>query len=347
MAKLKEVAALAGVSASTVSRTLSAPHLVNAVTRERVERAVAALDYLPHGAARALRSNRSGSIGAVLPALSNELYSAGTDALQQVLETRGYTLLVTSYHYDTALELSAVRTLLQRGVDGLVLVGRQHDPALYAQIAKRRVPYVLAWAWDGVDDHPAVGYSNRRASAALAAHLLELGHLHFAMISGPLARSDRARDRVAGVRETLAEHGLALRPTHLVETEYALAAGREAMERLLGVRPRPTAVVCGNDLLAIAAIAACRDAGLAVPGDVSVAGFGDMEIASLRSPALTTIRSPIAEIGAAAGEQILARIAGDAAPDRVAFEAELIVRASTGPAPRRGRRAAAQTDASG
>lgn len=163
MVNLKQVAALAGVSAATVSRTLSAPHLVNAKTRERVERAIAALDYLPHGAARALRSNRTGSIGAALPALNNELYAAGTDALQQVLESRGSTLLVTSYRYDPTVEVGSVRTLLERGVDGLVLVGRQHDPALYDRIARRRVPYVLAWALDETGDHPAVGYSNRKA----------------------------------------------------------------------------------------------------------------------------------------------------------------------------------------
>ena len=337
MVNLKEVAALAGVSAATVSRTLSAPHLVNAKTRERVERAIAELDYLPHGAARALRSNRTGSIGAVVPALNNELYASGTDALQQILETRGYTLLVTSYHYDTAVEVSSVRTLLQRGVDGLVLVGRQHDPALHAQIARRHVPCVLAWALDDVGDHPAVGYSNRKASAKLARHLLDLGHVHFAMISGPLERSDRARDRVEGVRMTLATRGLALRPTHLVEAAYTLAAGREAMIRLIAVRPRPTAVICGNDLVAVAAIAACREQGLDVPGDVSIAGFGNMEIATMQSPALTTIRSPIAAIGEAVGVQILARIAGEDVPSTVEFEAELVVRESTGPAPRQSR----------
>ena len=342
MVNLKEVAALAGVSAATVSRTLSAPHLVNARTRERVERAIAELDYLPHGPARALRSNRTGSIGAVVPALNNELYASGTDALQQVLEGRGYTLLVTSYHYDTAVEVRSVRTLLQRGVDGLVLVGRQHDPALFAQIARRRVPYVLAWALDDTGDHPSVGYSNREASAKLARHLLDLGHAHFAVISGPLERSDRARDRVEGVRATLATRGLALRPTHLVETTYSLPAGREAMLRLLDVRPRPTAVICGNDLVAVAAIDACREQGLDVPHDVSIAGFGAMEIAALRSPSVTTIRSPVAAIGEAAGVQILARIAGEGRSSKVEFEAELVVRGSTGPAPRRARAATAR-----
>jgi len=341
MVNLKAVAALAGVSAATVSRTLSAPHLVNAKTRMRVERAIVELDYLPHGAARALRSNRTGSIGAVVPALNNELYAAGTDALQQILEARGYTLLVTSYHYDTAVEVASVRTLLQRGVDGLVLVGRQHDPALYAQITRRRVPYLLAWALDDTGDHPAVGYSNRQASASLARHLLDLGHVHFAMISGPLARSDRARDRVEGVRDTLAARGLALRPTHLVETTYLLATGRQAMKRLLAVRPRPTAVICGNDLLAVAAIAACADQGLDVPRDISVAGFGNMEIAALQSPPLTTIRSPIAAIGEAAAKQMLACLAGEDVPSKVEFEAELIVRASTGPIQRRTRPAKA------
>jgi len=339
MVNLKEVAALAGVSAATVSRTLSAPHLVNAKTRARVERAIAELDYLPHGAARALRSNRTGSIGAVVPALNNELYASGIDALQRILEARGYTLLVTSYHYDTVVEVGSVRTLLQRGVDGLVLVGRQHDPALYAQIARRRVPYVLSWALDDVGEHPAVGYSNRKASAKLARHLLDLGHVHFAMISGPLERSDRARDRVDGVREALSTRGLALRPTHLLEAAYTLPAGSDAMRRLLAVRPRPTAVICGNDLVAVAAIAACREHGLDVPRDVSIAGFGNMEIAALQSPALTTIRSPIAAIGAAAGKQILARIAGEDAPPKVEFEAELVVRASTASAPRHPRSA--------
>lgn len=333
MSKLREVAALAGVSAATVSRTLSVPHLVNARTRERVEQAIAKLDYLPNGAARALKSNRTGSIGAVIPALNNELYAAGIDALQGVLEGHGYTLLVTSYRYDSSVELDAVRSLLQRGVDGLMLVGRQHDAGLYDQIARRDVPYVLTWAADGVVDRPAIGYSNQAASARLARHLLALGHRRFAMISGPLARSDRARDRVTGVRDELARDGLALRPTHLLETSYSVAGGREAMQRLLGLRPRPTAVICGNDLIAAAAIATCHDAAVTVPADLSIAGFGSMDALSLQRPTLTTIRSPIAAIGAAAGEELIARIEGRPSRDRVEFIAELVIGQSTGPVP--------------
>jgi LacI family transcriptional regulator len=330
---LKQVAALAGVSAATVSRAISAPERVNALTRRRIEDALAALDYVPNGTARALRTRRTRSIGALVPAFNNELYSVGIESLQEVLEAAGYTLLLTCHRYDSALELRSTRTLLERGIDGLVMVGMQHDPELFSLIRRRQLPYVLTWAWNETLQHPTVGYSNAKAAAKLVEHLLELGHRELAVISGPLQRSDRVRDRVAGIQRKLSVRALAVRDSHLIECDYTIASAKQAMHRVLALEPRPTAVMCGNDLLAVAAVTVCHEAGIAVPEEMSIVGFGDMDVARLHVPRLTTIRSPIAEIGAAAGRQLLARLAGSDPPLQQEFEAEIIVGHSSGPAP--------------
>jgi LacI family transcriptional regulator len=333
MISLKQVAALAGVSASTVSRAISSPERVNALTRQRIEEALAALDYVPNGTARALRTRRTRSIGALVPAFNNELYSLGVESLQQVLEAAGYTLLLTCHRYDLALELRSTRSLLERGIDGLVMVGLQHDPELFSLIRRRELPYVLTWAWDETLQHPTVGYSNAKAAAKLVEHLLALGHRELAVITGPLARSDRLRDRLRGIQRTLSNRALGVRETHIIEAEYAIASAQHAMRRVLALEPRPTAVMCSNDLLAVAALAACQEAGVAVPDQISIVGFGDMDVARLHVPRLTTIRSPIAEIGAAAGRQLLARLAGFDPPLQQEFDADIIVGQSSAPPP--------------
>ncbi len=332
-ASVRDVARLAGVSISTVSRALNAPEIVEAQTLLRVENAIRVLRYVPQGAGRALRSRRSFTIGAIVPSLDNAFFSNATNALQEVLDRHGYTLLIASHRYDSDAEVRITRSLLERGAEGLVFVGADHDPEMFALLAQMAVPYVLTWAVDPSGRHPYVGFDNRAAMGRLTRHLVDLGHRQFGVISAPTAGNDRARERVLGIRATLQGHGLALDPKHLVELPISLGGGQEGMKRLLDGRARPTAVICINDVLAVGAIAQCRVSGLTVPGDVSVAGFGDMEIAALHSPGITTVRSPTLEMGRAAADILVARLEGTPVETHVELEAPLVVRASTAAPP--------------
>jgi LacI family transcriptional regulator len=329
-ARLADVARAAGVSLSTASRALADARLVHERTREKVRKAAAMLGYLPHGAARALATRRSRTIGAVFPPVDNPIFAAATQALAHELAARGYTLLLATHEYDPGGELAAARALLERGVDGLVLVGMDHHPDLYRMLAQSGVPYELAWSIDPSGYQHCIGVAHRLASIRLTQHLLDLGHREFAAIAGSTARNDRARDRLAGTREALASHGLELAPERVIETAFSLGHGQRALRDLLERAPGFTAVVCGNDLLAIGALHECARRGIEVPRQMSVAGFDDIEMAAVATPPLTTVRVPAADIGRLAAERMLARLAGVHVAAVEELRAELIVRGSTG-----------------
>ena len=341
-ARLQDVARAAGVSLATASRSLGSPELVLAETRERVRRAAAMLGYVPHGAARALASRRSRTIGAVLPTIDNPIFASATQALARSLARASYTLLLASDEYDPRMEVSATRALIERGVDGLVLVGLDHPPELFHAIGQASVPYELLWTLDGGRFHHCIGFDNREASGRSARHLLELGHRRFAVLSGELEHNDRARDRVTGARDALAARGVKLAADRVVETPFSLRGGRQGLRTLwqrLG-REGFTALVCGNDLIALGALIECAAQGVGVPQDISVVGFDDIELSAEFTPALTTMHVPSGDIGRIAAERLLARLAGKRVPRVHPIEVELVVRESTGrvPARRRSRR---------
>lgn len=333
-ARLSDVARAAGVSLSTASRALSDPRLVHPLTREKVDDAVRMLGYVPHGAARALASRRSRTVGAVVPTLDNPIFAHSIQALQRTLGEAGYTLLLASHEYDAQTEVDVTRALVERGVDGLALVGTDHSPQLYEFLARSNIPFELTWAIDPGRHHHCIGFSNRLASIRVTQHLLALGHREFAMVSGYTAHNDRARERVAGVREALAAHGLELPQRRYVETAFSVSHGRAALSELVDRGEAPTAVACGNDLLAFGVLLECARRGIAVPQRMSVAGFDDIELAAEVSPPLTTIHIPTADIGRRAAERLLARLAGKRVARVEEVPVELVVRESTGAAPR-------------
>lgn len=330
-AKLADVARLARVSTATVSRALTQPDKVKVATAARIRHAVQALGYVAHGAARALASRRTHTIGAVIPTLANAIFADTTHALQKTLDEAGYTLVLACHEYDVRTEARMIQALIERGVDGLVLLGMSHDASVFQMIETHQLPYVLTWALDASGRHPCVGFDNRAAANRIAHHLLNLGHRELAVISGITEDNERALERLEAVRETLAERGVALRPERVVEKPYTLTAGREGLREVLMGAQRPTAVICGNDVLAIGALAECHAQGLAVPRDVSVTGFDDLEMAAVVTPALTTVHFPTAELGTFAGQHLLARLAGKPVEPRTELPVELVVRASTAP----------------
>ena len=334
-ARLADVARLAKVSTATVSRALTLPHKVKARTLERVQQAARTLGYVAHGAARALASRRTHTIAAVVPTLDNAIFANTIHALQRTLDAAGYVLLLASHEFDADIEARVTRALIERGVDGLVLLGTTHHPEIYRMIEAHALPYVLTWAFDESGNHPCVGFDNRAAAVRVTNYLLDLGHRRFAMISGVTAHNERAQERLAGVRAALAARGVALPPERLVERPYTHNGGRDGLREVMAGREPPTAVICGNDVLAIGAIAESHVQGLAVPGDISITGFDDMEIAAVITPALTTVRFPTTDLGVYAANHLLMRLEGKTVDMRCKLPIELVVRVSAA-APRSG-----------
>ncbi len=326
---LGDVAQHAGVSTATVSRVLNNPEKVADKSRLAVNASIELLGYIPDGAARALASRHSGIVGAVVPTLDNALFAAGIQSLQRKLKQHDYTLIVASNEYDLVEELNGVKMLLRQGVDALLLVGSQHDPALLQLLEEKAVPYVNCWAWDSDSTQPFIGFDNRKAARKIADYLLDLGHVDLAVIAGRTENNDRARDRVLGIRDAIEARNLRLAPENIIERSYSVKQGREAMRQLLQRDRLPTAVLCGNDILALGAVAECQSSGIGIPDEISIAGFDDLDMSSQIKPALTTIHVPSAEMGENAAEYLVAQIRQQPLEPPVEMGTRLMVRETT------------------
>lgn len=330
-ATVRDVAKSAGVSVASVSRALNRSSKVSLKVQRRVEDAVAALGYVPHGAAQALASRRTRTIGAVIPTLENSNFAIGVEALQDQLKRADYTLLLSSSNYDMEQEFQQVRTLVGRGVDGIMLVGGLHEAGVYEFLNKKGIPYVNTWVFDPTLETPSVGFDNKQAAMDLADYLLDLGHRDFGVIAGLTVANDRAQARVDGVREALAKRGLSLTREMLIERPYRILDGQLALRSLLKSSRPPSVVICGNDMLAFGALLECHERGLSVPEELSIAGFDDLDFAAHLMPPLTTVRVPAEEIGARAAEYLVSRVSSEPVLPPAEIQVNLIVRRSTAP----------------
>lgn len=327
---LADVARLAGVSTATVSRVLNTPDLVRAETRTQVKAAVDQLGYTPHFGGRALASNRSQTVGAVIPTMESAIFARGLQAMQEELTAADVTLLVATSNYDPKQEAEQIRTLLGRGIDGLILIGEARDTAIYDMLERRGAPFVLVWTWRADCPWPCVGFDNHAAARAMAERVLSYGHRRIAMVAGVTESNDRAQSRVAGVREALEAVGLTLDTGNLIEATYDLEAGAKAARQLLQATPRPTAIICGNDVLAAGTVAAARGLGLSVPGDVSVTGFDNIDLAEVVEPPLTTVHVPHRRMGQVAAKGLLRLCAGEIEGICECFETRIVENRSLG-----------------
>ncbi len=329
---LEDVARRAGVSTATVSRCLSQPAKVRPALRRKVEEAINLLGYTPHGAARALASSRTNAIGAVIPTLSNAIFANVVQTLQREVSAAGRTLLLAASDYDMARESQQIRDLVVRGIDGLMLTGEARDGSVYRLLRQRRIRYVNTYVYHPDSENPSIGFDNRAAMFKLVAYLHDMGHRLFAMIAGLTAQNDRARERVEGTEAALAARGL--EAGTILERPYGLEAGREALRQLMRQDRRPTAVLCGNDVLALGALLEAERLAIAVPGDLSIAGFDDLDLAREIPPGLTTIHAPLEEMGRQAASYLMHQEETEASVHHVELPAELVVRGTTGPVPK-------------
>ncbi|MDQ3027713.1 MAG: LacI family DNA-binding transcriptional regulator [Pseudomonadota bacterium] len=327
-ATLADVARRAGVHKATASRVISSPEKISPATTVRVRAAMEELGYFSNGVARALATRRTRTIGAIIPTLDNAIYAVSTNSLERRLEQSGYVLLVACHEFNLQAETRALDAFLSRGVDGVVLVGLEHAPATMKRLRASGVPHVFTWS-RAAGRHLTVGFDNRRAGRIAAAHLLELGHRRIAMIAGLLSGNDRASARLAGVRDTLTAAGVELGEGSVVQRPYSLAAGADGLAALMAAKRRPTAVICGNDVLALGAMREARSREIDVPADVSIIGFDDMPMASVVTPELTTVRFPMAEVGWNAAELLLGELGEGVGQVQRDLPISLAVRGST------------------
>lgn len=325
------VAKLAGVSTATVSRTLNHPDLVHPATRKKVDKAIRKSGYIRNRAAQTIHGRRSATIGFVVPTLASAIFAELVQAFNDTLSARGFTLLLASHGYDLDAEYLLVRKLLEHRVDALALIGLDHRADTYGLLREQGVPALAIWNYDDASEISCIGVDNREAGWRAAEHLLMLGHRRIGTVFPSTGENDRARARRQAALDCLAAGGIELREDWQIETPYDVGLAKRACLPLFRQTDRPTALLCGNDVIAQGAIYAASRTGLRVPQELSVIGIGDFSGSAEIEPALTTIRIPATRIGQAAAKHLTEAVDTEDSGKllRARFESELIMRATT------------------
>jgi LacI family transcriptional regulator len=331
MSTINDVAKRAGVSTMTVSRVINNSGYISQETQERVEKAIAELGYVPNALARSLRFKQTKTIALVLTDITNPFFTTIARGVEDAASENGFTVMYCNTDESVAEENEYLQTLLQKQVDGVLLVpaGSSNDTVTYLQ--ERNTPVVV------LDRHVSdvrvdtVRGESLQGAYILTRHLLDLGHRRIAVLSGPVEIST-ARDRVEGYRQAFAEAGLDIDPGWVMQGRFVQDSGYQMAQQVLALSPRPTAIVASNNFIAIGAYHALRSAGIRIPEDISLVTFDDLPAPLVLEPFLTAIDQPAYDMGFRATQLLLARLAGEgpSEPQEIVMPTRLIVRKSSG-----------------
>jgi LacI family transcriptional regulator len=331
---IRDVARVAKVHPGTVSRALNAETrgLVNQETAERVMRAAQQLGYRPNPIARGLKTNRSYTIGVLIPDITNPLFPPILRGIEDRLDEAGYTSLIVNTDNDAERERSYLEALRARQVDGFISATARLDQAFLADLAAGGVPLVLVNR--SLEDRsvPAVTVDDRQGIRLAIEHVARLGHSRIGHVAGPQNIST-GRRRYLGFLEAMRAAGLEALGEHVrFSTSFTEAEGARVSGELLGGADDITAIVAANDRLAIGCYDTLEASGLRCPDDVSVVGFNDMPFVDRLRPPLTSVRVPQREIGTEAANLLLQRLSdGSQTAREILLEPTLVVRGSTAP----------------
>ena len=332
MATIRDVAKRAGVAPITVSRVINDSGYVSQETRARVEAAVAELGYVPNTLARSLRSRRTNTLALVLTDITNPFWTTVARGVEDAASEAGFTVIFCNTDESEVEQDRYLQVVLQKRVDGVLLVPARSTVEPVALIQEQGTPVVVLDRRVPEARVDVVRCDSEGGAYQLARLLLSLGHRRIVMLSGPREVST-AEDRVAGYRRALAERGLS-DDELVIYGAFTQASGYEMAGQALAHARRPTALFAANNFIAIGAMRALRDAGQRVPEDVALVGFDDLPPALVIDPFLTVVAQPAYEMGQRATELLLARLSEGSAQayQEVVLPTEVIVRRSSGPA---------------
>jgi LacI family transcriptional regulator len=330
MPTIVDVAKRAGVAAITASRVVNDSGPVSARVRARVEQAVAELGYVPNSVARSLRLKRTDTIALVLTDITNPFFTTVARGVEDAASDAGLMLIVCNTDERDADEQRYVEMLLQRQVDGVLLVPARTGAAAIEQCAGRRTPVVVVDRRLGQRVADVVRCDSKGAALELGKLLVSLGHRTTAVLSGPRAVST-ANDRVAGFRAAIAEAD-GVEPPRVYRGEFTISSGRQMVRRALAATPRPTALFAANNFIAIGVLQELDAMHVRVPEDVAVVGFDDLPPAMVTYPFLTVAAQPAYEMGQRSVAMLLERRSGAASPKfrEVVLPTPLVIRRSSG-----------------
>lgn len=300
---IKDVARKARVSVATVSRVLNGKESVREDTRRRIQGTIDRLGYAPHGAARSLITRQTDTIGVLLPDIHGEFFSELIRGIDATVRRSGNHLLVSGSHGDKG-EAGAMLRAMRGRVDGLIVLSPEMGAHALPAHLPDALPVVLLNSPSDGGAFDLINIDNSDGAFAMVRHLSGLGHRRIAFICGPETNQD-ASERLRGYREAMAS--LPDGPAEALEFpgNFREEAGYQAGQRILRMKPHPSAIFAANDAMAIGCLCALREAGLEAPADIALAGFDDIPIASFIAPRLTSVRVSIAELGRCAAERVL------------------------------------------
>jgi DNA-binding LacI/PurR family transcriptional regulator len=329
---IRTIASMANVSIATVSRTINRVSTVDPKIAKRVWEVIGKLDYFPNTQARALVSGRSRIFGLIVSEITNPFFPELIQGFEDIAVEHGYEILVSSTNYDPKRMSHCIRRMLERKVEGVAVMTFGIEEPLLDQLANRKVPLVFI---DVGPDRAGISLLKVDYEHGLrqgVQHLAALGHRNVAFVTGPpMLRSSQSR--LAAFSKAVQECGIAADPALIVGGDHTLEGGIAAMEKLLAMKPEPTAVMCSNDMTAIGVLHKLYRAGMRVPDDISVIGFDNIHIAEVTIPPLTTIQMSRFEIARAAVDALRAHAEkdGGSLPHReYKIRTDLVVRESTG-----------------
>ena len=326
---MKDVAVLAGVSTSTVSRVINNSMPVDEETRLKVEQAIKTINFKPSLMARGLRMKSANLIGIVVPELQHETFTSFIKFTEQSVEAQGYNLVIGSTSSNVETEERFIVNLIRRNIDGIIFSRVSDNSQALKLIDRSNIPIVIIDRSLEREDIPSVVMNNYGAGVMAAEHLLTLGHRRFACITGPMDISIN-RDRIRGFRETIVQNGGTLEDKCVFEGNFKFESGGRGVDYLVDTRADFTAIWVQNDYMAIGAINRFVARGISVPGDVSVIGLDNIEHSWMIQPALTTIAQPFQEMCANAVDIIIKMSRKEQiSATRIVLDPELVVRGTT------------------
>lgn len=333
MATIKDVAALAGISYTTVSHVLNKTRPVSEHVRLKVEAAIAELDYVPSAVARSLKARSTATIGLLVPNSVNPYFAELARGIEDACERNGYCVILCNSDDNPQKQRSYLRVLLEKRIDGLIVASVGEERDLLDSLSCVRTPMVIVdRVLEGVEAD-LVRIDHEQGAYLATRHLLDLGHVDIACINGPEDTSV-AKMRLAGFRRALTEAGVGLREGRVVHSDFTSLGGYGAAALLLN-RDRPTAIFAANDMIGMGVLRAAAERNITVPAALSVIGFDDIQMCQYVYPALTTVGQSIRDLGETATSLLLRRIAGsETAPVEQRIVApKIVLRESTGPSP--------------
>jgi LacI family transcriptional regulator len=331
---IEQIAEIAQVSRSTVSRVLNNQPNVRPAVRERVQQVMREHNYAPHAAARSLASNSTNIIAVVIPRSASTIFSEPffplvIQGITEACNEQSYFLMLAMI--TTELEQDFYNRIVRgRHFDGIIMLSSDVDDPILPLLIKDQTRLVLIGRHPYFQDLTWVDGANAEGAHAAVTHLVNLGHRRIATIAGPLQMAV-SMDRRDGYKRALLEAGLAVNPQLIIEGDFSQESGYQAMARLLSLPERPTAVFTASDSMAVGALRAVREAGLTVPNDLALVSFDDLPVAAFADPPLTTVHQPVPELGAKAVELLIEQIKRPEQPPRqVRLPTRLVVRRSCG-----------------